>query len=93
MLLTVIILALGTPWGLFRHYWVLFKLVLTALAILILLQDAQTVSYFSSAATQPGIVGPDGLQSYILQASGSLLVLLVATVLSVHKPRGMIRYG
>src|ERR687895_1295383 len=27
-----IINALGTPWGLFRHYWVLVKLILTLVA-------------------------------------------------------------
>ena len=29
--------ALGTAWGLLRHYWVVFKLVLTAVATVVLL--------------------------------------------------------
>ena len=36
-LLTGLIMSLGTPWGLFRHYWVLAKLLLTVLATLVLL--------------------------------------------------------
>jgi hypothetical protein len=31
-LLTGLVVALGTPWGLFRHYWVLVKFMLTILA-------------------------------------------------------------
>src|SRR5712691_3948233 len=36
-LLTGLIQSLGTPWGLFRHYWVLAKLLLTAFATIILM--------------------------------------------------------
>src|SRR5262245_33621229 len=35
-LLTGLIQALGTPWGLFRHYWVLLKFILTAFALILL---------------------------------------------------------
>ena len=31
--------ALGTPWGLFRHYWILFKLLLTTSAATVLLAE------------------------------------------------------
>lgn len=31
-LLTGLIQSLGTPWGLFRHYWVVAKLLITAFA-------------------------------------------------------------
>src|SRR5918999_1074673 len=36
-LLTGIVMALGTPWGLFRHYWVLISLGLTVFSTVILL--------------------------------------------------------
>src|SRR5919197_2040090 len=36
-LLTGLVMSLGTPWGLFRHYWVLISLVLTILATAVLL--------------------------------------------------------
>src|SRR3712207_2854039 len=36
-LLTGLVMSLGTPWGLFRHYWVLITLALTTFATLVLL--------------------------------------------------------
>lgn len=36
-LLTGIVQSLGTPWGLFRHYWVLFKLLINVVATGVLL--------------------------------------------------------
>ena len=36
-LLTGVVQALATPWGLFRHYWVVIKLFLTVFATLVLL--------------------------------------------------------
>ena len=36
-LLTGLVQALGTTWGLFRHYWVLVKLLLTVLVGVVLL--------------------------------------------------------
>jgi hypothetical protein len=36
-LLSGLIQSLGTPWGLFRHYWVLGKLLLTTFATIVLL--------------------------------------------------------
>jgi hypothetical protein len=46
-LLSGLVQGLGTPWGLFRHYWVLAKLLLTVLATIILLVHTQpsSVSY------------------------------------------------
>src|SRR5262245_108407 len=41
-LLTGIIQSLGTPWGFFRHYWVVYKFVLTAAATIILLTYMDT---------------------------------------------------
>jgi hypothetical protein len=92
-LLTGFVQSLGTPWGLFRHYWVLFKLLLTVLATLILLQYTQTVSYFAGVAAETDSADVSGLRSYLLHSGGALLVLLVTTILSVYKPRGMTPYG
>jgi hypothetical protein len=92
-LLTGVIQSLGTPWGLFRHYWVLFKLVLTVLATSVLLMYTQTVSYFAGAAAQTESVYIGGLWGYLLHSGVGLLVLLVTTTLSVYKPRGMTPYG
>lgn len=92
-LFTGLVMSLGTPWGLFRHYWVLFKLLLTILATIVLLLNMQTVSFLAGVAAKTGNADPNGLWGELLHAGGGLLVLLVTTILSVYKPRGMTRYG
>lgn len=42
--------SLGTPWGLFRHWWVLVKFLLTTGATIVLLQHMQAVAHMSGAA-------------------------------------------
>jgi hypothetical protein len=93
-LLTGLVMSLGTPWGLFRHYWVLAKLLLTVLATLILLSYTQTVSFLVDVAADPSAdLGRLGGGGQFLHPGVGLLVLLVITILSVYKPRGLTRYG
>lgn len=93
-LLTGIVMSLGTKWGLFRHYWVLFKLLLTILATIVLLLNMQTVSFLAGVTGETGSADlVNGLWGELIHAGGGLLVLLVTTVLSVYKPQGMTRYG
>jgi hypothetical protein len=92
-LLTGIVQSVATPWGLFRHYWVVFKLMLTVLATLVLVQYTQTVSYFANLAVESEGGNIAGLWSYLLHAAGGLLVLLATTALSVYKPRGLTPWG
>jgi hypothetical protein len=95
-LLTGLIQALGTEWGLFRHYWVLVKFVLTIVAIAVLLLHMQLVSYLSSVAAETTLFAGDlrGLRVQLVgDAGAALLVLLVTTTLSIYKPRGMTRRG
>ena len=88
-LLTGLVQALGTRWGLFRHYWVLFKLLLTVFATVVLLQYTQTVSYYAAVAAGADGAYLGGLWSYLLHSGGALLLLLVTTTLSVYKPQGL----
>ncbi|TBV84986.1 MULTISPECIES: hypothetical protein [Bacillaceae] len=91
-LLTGVVLSLGTRWGLFRHYWVLFKLILTVIAVLILVAYTQELNEMASIASTIEIsILQD--REHIAHTIGGLLVLIVATVLSVYKPKGMTRYG
>ena len=92
-LLIGLVQALGTPWGLFRHYWVLAKLLLTVFATAILLLHMPTVSHVAGVAAETDGADRDGLRGELLHAGGGLLVLLVTTALSVYKPRGMTPYG
>ncbi|MBI2919168.1 MAG: DUF2269 domain-containing protein [Chloroflexi bacterium] len=89
-LLTGLVMALGTPWGLFRHYWVLFSFVLTVFATIILLLHMPDVSSIVAVLRETDgdeLVG--GLGGDLFHAAGGLLVLLVIMVLNVYKPRGM----
>jgi hypothetical protein len=93
-LLTGIVMSLGTTWGLFRHYWVLFKLLISVFATIVLLIYMGTFSYMASVAADPSAdLGVVRNASPTLHAALALLVLLVATVLAVYKPSGMTRYG
>ncbi len=92
-LLTGLVMSLGTKWGLLRHYWVIFKLVLTILSTAVLLLNMQTVSILADVAKETGSVDLGGLWSELLHAGVGLLILLVITILSVYKPRGTTHYG
>ncbi len=95
-LLTGLILSLGTSWGLFRHYWVLVKLLFTVFAAIVLLLKMDLINYAARLAGEAALSHADlreaGIQLVVHAASG-LLVLLVPMVLSVYKPQGMTRYG
>lgn len=93
-LLTGLVMSLGTQWGLFRHYWVLAKLLLTVLATIVLLSYTQTVSFQAGVAADPSAdLGKLGGGGQFLHPGVGLLVLLMIVILSVYKPRGMTRYG
>jgi hypothetical protein len=86
-----IVNAVGTPWGLLRHYWVLAKLLLTLLATTVLLLEMQTISRLADAASS--VADPRQLPGTLPHSVGGLLVLLIVTILSVFKPRGVTPYG
>jgi hypothetical protein len=92
-LLTGLIQSLASRWGLVRHYWVVYKLVLTLLATAILLVNTQTITGLVQAArtAEGGDFG--GLKRQMVHASLGMLVLLVTTVLGAYKPKGVTRYG
>lgn len=95
-LLTGLISSLGTPWGLLRHYWVVVKLLINLLSSIILFVHLRPIAELASrAAAQLAPSHADlGLRTQMVVASGAaLLALLVATVLSVYKPRGLTHYG
>ncbi len=96
-LLTGLIQSLGTMWGLFRHYWVLIKLLINVMAVIVLLMYMQTLRYLAAVAAETTWASGDlsGLRSAspVIHAGAALLLLLVATILSVYKPKGLTQYG
>jgi hypothetical protein len=96
-LFTGLVQSLGTTWGLFRHYWVVFKLLINLFATLVMLMYMQTLDELArTAAAQPfssGDLGELRNPSPLLHSILALLLLLVAATLAVFKPRGMTPYG
>lgn len=95
-LLSGIVSSIGTSWGLLRHYWVLVKLILTVPATIVLLIHTQPISQLARVASEPALaeagVGP--LRTQLLAAAiAALVVLIVATALSVYKPRGRTQFS
>jgi hypothetical protein len=95
-LLTGLLQSLGTVWALFRHYWVLIKLLMNVIATGVLLLYMQTLTYLADLArTTP----PDGDLSRlrdpspVVHGAAAVVLLLVATTLSVYKPRGLTSHG
>jgi hypothetical protein len=86
-LATGLVQSLGTAWGLFRHYWVVFKLLINLLATALLLMYMPTLDALANAAA------PRREASPVLHAAAAVVLLLTATVLGVYKPRGLTPYG
>ena len=95
-LVTGIVQSLGTTWGLFRHYWIVTKLLLTVLATVILLVHTQPIDHVAAVAAQTTLASGDLRQLRIQlvgDACAALFVLLMTTTLSVYKPWGLTAYG
>ena len=95
-LLTGLVQALGTTWGLFKHWWVVIKLVLTLLATIVLLVHMQPIGHLADVVAAATLAGGElrGLRiQLVADAGAAIVVLLVATTLSVYKPRGLTAYG
>ena len=94
--LTGLVQSLGSTWGLFRHYWVLVKFLITIPCTVVLLLHMQPTGRLARAAVDTTLssAGLHGLQIQLAaDAVAALVVLLVATTLAVYKPAGMTRYG
>jgi hypothetical protein len=96
-LLTGLVQSLGTQWGLFRHYWVLFKLLMNVGAIIVLVMYTRTLGYLADVAAETTMSSEDlrllRTPTVVFHSGLALLLLLVAIVLAVYKPRGMTQYG
>ena len=94
--LTGLLVSLGTSWGLFRHYWVLIKLLITMFATAVLMLHTQPVGHMAQMATEMDLAPGDlaGARIQLVVASGAAVLALIATTaLSIYKPRGLTRYG
>jgi hypothetical protein len=93
-LVTGVVQSLASAWGLARHYWVVFKLGITAVSTAVLLNYMETFSAMSTVAGDSSVSLQD-VRSFspALHASLALLALEAAAVLSIYKPRGLTPWG
>lgn len=91
--LTGLGMGLGTRWGVFRHYWVVISLTLTAISLAVLLLHMPDVSSTADVAREADDQAVIGLGGDVAHPAIGTLVLLVVFVLNLYKPKGMTKYG
>jgi hypothetical protein len=92
-MLTGLVMALGTRWGLFRHYWVLISFVLTVLSVVVLVLHMPDVSSLAASAQTLEGEALAALGGDLAHPGVGLVVLIAIQVLNVYKPPGLTRYG
>ena len=98
-LLTGIIEALCTPWGLFRYYWVTIKFALTLIATFLLLMHQNVIAQAAkraggAAAAQLLASDFTPLKIELVRKSALAIGLLLGiTALGIYKPWGLTAYG
>ena len=92
---TGVVQGLGTEWGVVRHWWVVAKLGINVVASALLLLHMQPVDWLAAAVRSSAIPPElDGFRGQLVADAGAAVaVLVVATALSVWKPRGRTGYG
>lgn len=92
-IITGLVVALGTPWGLVKHWWVLVKFVISlsipAAAAVESRWVTELVARTADPAGKPGTLGV----ALAIVVGGFAVLLWTATVLSVVKPWGRTRWG
>ena len=90
-LVSGLLLSICSAWGLFRHYWVIFKLLISSISLPVLLLHTGIIHRVAVAAMSANCnfqeLYPDRLQLVIASAA-ALAALVIATLLSIYKPRG-----
>jgi hypothetical protein len=95
-LLTGLVQALGTTWGLVWHYWVVFKLVINVASNILLLVHMQVSTHLADVAARTTLASSDSRPlrlQLVADAGYAVVALLAATTPSVYKPRGLTPYG
>ncbi|MDQ3620313.1 MAG: DUF2269 domain-containing protein [Actinomycetota bacterium] len=91
--LTGLVMALGTKWGLFRHYWVSISFFFTLFATVVLILHMPSVSSTAEVARTAEGALLESLGGDLHHPAVGLLILIVVQVLNLYKPKGLTRYG
>lgn len=90
---TGVALSLVTRWGLFRHYWVVFALALTTVALVVMILHMPGVTAAATVARTAEPAAVSRLGGDLLHPAVGMAVLVVVAVLNIYKPRGLTPYG
>lgn len=93
-----VVQAVATPWGLFQHWWVAVKLLLSLVTTgLLLLHQYAAVAEAARRVAEtpaPGVRDLGGLGTQLVADSVAAFVILAGiTAISVFKPWGRVREG
>lgn len=88
-----LVMALGTRWGLFRHYWVGISLLLTLIAVAVLLLHMPDVTATADLAANASGDQLTDLGGDLAHPAIGLVILLAVQTLNLYKPKGLTRYG
>lgn len=68
-----IVMSMGTEWGLFRHYWVVAKLLITVVATILLLVHMQPVGHLARVVTDTTLANGElaGLRVQLVADAGA----------------------
>lgn len=95
-LITGIILAISTKWGLVKYYWIVAKLFLTVFSTILLIMHLKPISMLAEMATiKKGMIMDMHMEQLriIFDAAAGLMVLAAIIAISVYKPWGKTTYG
>jgi hypothetical protein len=90
-----LIVALGTPWGLFQYWWVVSKLLISlGIVGFASVQENFWVRGLAEQTAQNRSAELGSVALYLVVCMGVFLAALwVATILSIYKPWGRTRWG
>lgn len=91
--MTGLVLALATRWGLLRHYWLLISFFLTCFAATVLVVHMPSVTVAAEVARRADGARLRELGGDLFHPSVGLVVLVAVLVLNVYKPAGLTRFG
>lgn len=94
-LVTGVIQAIGTKWGLFKYYWIIVKLSLTAFSTILLIIHLNSINMLAKMTMQK-LAGTymNKVQLQVLfDAAAGLTVLIFITAISIYKPWGRVSYS
>lgn len=90
MLVSGVVLSVGTKWGLTRYYWVLVKIVISAVltALVLAWQEGRLAAAAAAVSAVDSGLPANPSNGAIMPPIVVITAALVATVLSVYKPWG-----